>query len=524
MSSFSSQTRIGIDGTEAWVISADHIANVLDLVFKNRSGEIWLFNNDLHFFKRPDLFNSVYVEKIVRDLGSRITVVKVFVEDQCEDEVLTQRCRWLEERFKYLSNFIKRNALKSFPRFLFARMSILRQHHDFKRLFDPSGIPLRHTSVFYLHGQSLSWSKQHGIALIRPTEFPFANRDFPLALSWHLSDSLILSSTHRKDFDSCFARKELFTQVFPRPKDPKPTVTRLQMHKQPFEGLAFGEPADILIIAPADDEMSYLRKIFGPRLHDVVEPGIQNAYCLITQSGRSVVCAKVGEGNTAASVATARLLNVFQPKHVILLGVAGAVGDRGRHQWAIGDVVIGQSVIDYEWGEVQDSKTDATWIFTPKMDIRTDWGGEHSDRFLYGKACKAANDRWRLSSKTIKSEVLQEFDKPQRPQAATILDEHLVRSSLAHTGIIGSGSKLVASLRYVQAVADKKCTGINAFETEAAGVSYACEEHARTDCLIIRGIMDLADGKTRDSKIRKVLRHAAKVACGRFVSHLIDQL
>jgi nucleoside phosphorylase len=526
MVTFSTKKRIGVDGTEAWVISINHINEVLDLVFQNRFGEIWLFNNDLTFFEKPNLFRSVYIHKIVGELGNRINKIKVFVEDAKEDDVLENKCEWLQKRFRELSDFINERELKEFPQFLFARMSTLKKHSNFTHLFGDEGIPPHHTWVFYLHGESLHWDRQHGIALFRPTEFPFANRDNPLALSWHLSDDLILTSSHRDAFDFCFSRHDFFEELFPGHEQQKSIRHSTKNKVAKSEGLAFGEPADVLILSPADDEMAYMRKRLGELLHEMTMPARTiRTYCFVTQNKRSVILAKIGEGNIAASVATTRLLDIFRPKQVILLGVAGAIVPRGRHNWVIGDVVIGQSVIGYEWGKVIEPKTEDSWRFVPKSDITTTWGGEQHDRLLYQKACEIAMDGWRLTREEIKAHMSRMVNKRELPKLEDLVDKVIKHTLTAHPGTIGSGSKVIASRKYVKQVVDKKSEDINAFETEASGVAYACQ-HAewKIDFLTIRGIMDLADGKTRDRKIRNGLRYIAKIACGNFVEHLLGEL
>jgi len=523
MSTFSTKRRIGIDGTEAWVVSADHFSNVLDLVFKNRRGEIWLFNNDLLLFKDPDLFKSVYIEKVVGALGSRISAVKVFVEDgHTADEVFDTDCPWLQERFKELSTFISIKELEVFPRFLFGRTSELKKHPDHEHLFKEKGIPPHHTWVFYLHGGSLSREKQYGIVMFRPTEFPFASNQDHMGISWHLSDQRILTRQHLSEFDSMF-HTSIFKQFFPgdafQHKVEKPTENDDGLP----EGIAFGEPTDILVLAPADDEMSCLRKMIGDRLCDVTAPGALNCSCFVTEQKRTAILVKLGEGNIGAGPTTSRLLDLFRPKQVILLGVAGAIVRRGRHEWTVGDIIIGQSVIYYEWGDVVDSRF--SWRFNPKSDNETEWGGEDYDRFIYQKAHQFANDGWELTPDKYK-EILPLVCKAKDvPHVENVVEEYIRRPSSAHIGLIGSGDKVIASRRYVRGIVDKKSAKINALETEAAGVAYACKHaEGKVDFVIIRGIMDLADGKTRQDKVRKGFRHIANIACGRFVLDFLDKL
>lgn len=526
MGLFSTRKRLNIDGTEAWVVSAEHTGSLLDLVFRNRRGEIWLFNNDLKFFKRRSLFKSIYLHKIVRDLAAHVAAVKVIVDEANEEDVRNGDCAWLQERRADLEDFVKKHRIKTCPRFLFAPVTEIGDEAAIARLFGDSGIPPLHTWVFYLHGHELQWDRQHGMALFRPTEFPFGGRDSPLMLSWHLSDRSIMNTAQLDAFDDCFGDESPFEEILlgtAATSRRKRSGAQIEDDRS-SEGLAFGEPVEFLVLTPADDEMSYFRKKFGERLHEMVTPGANNCYSLKTQRGKSVVFAKLGEGNIAATAATYHLLDIFRPQHVILVGVAGAVPDRGRHIWAIGDVAIGQNTIDYEWGTVEDEHTAASWSFRPKTDIDTTWGGERFDRVLYSRACSKANGDWKLTASEIKRELHLVARKRDLPALRAIVDKTLDRPAVAHQALIGSGSKVVASRKFIEEVIDRKSADINAFETEAAGVSYACCLHsdAKYDYLVVRGIMDLADGETRKSSVRKRLRHIAKIACGRFVTELLE--
>ena len=162
-------------------------------------------------------------------------------------------------------------------------------------------------------------------------------------------------------------------------------------------------------------------------------------------------------------------------------------------------------------------------MFVPKTYIQTTFGGEAAARVLYAKLSAFANDGWKATPQRIKDELSAFLDPQDAVLAHAQVEAFMGRNAIAHLGTIGSGSKLVASRKFLKKMPDVKSEDISAFETEALGVAYACERHG-TDYVVVRAIMDFADGESRHRKIRKSLRHIAKVACGRFVADFLGQL
>ncbi len=509
MPAFTLKNRLGIDGTEAWIVSPDHFPQLLDLIYAHHHGEIWLFNNDLQMFADSERFREIYIDKIGDDLGSHIRSIKVLLNHNAAKYVFPKPQGFMRSCLRKWVN--ERAANPQMPELLFGKVSDAFLLPGVGNLLNRRIIPKNHAWIFYVHGSSLAKNRQNGLALLRPTEFPFSRHEGQLALSWHLSEQQILNPKYREAFTKSFLTHKLFRRVNDQLNWENAPEYDKNVKIKP-EGIAFGEDADILVVAPAADEL----RGFRDHLHGIRKVpsphGTEETYeCWTKRGEKHVVLAPVGEGNIAAGISTMRLLSRFQPRHVILLGVAGAI-PRGRVKFQIGDVVIAQTVIAYEWGfALQNKANKDSWEFRPKQDMNHKWGEEDPGRYLYHKADKY-------------------LDKPiqvKLPDSVKVPDRRAAKAAL---GIIGSGSKIIVSRTFIKNVVHKVDSKINAFETEAAGVCRACEAFGKSEgshhveCLVIRGIMDMCDSATRSDRMRKRNRDYARETAATFTAALLESL
>jgi hypothetical protein len=217
MSAFDVKDRLGIDGTEAWVVAANNFDDLLDLVYMNHRGEIWLFNNDLTVFKDHDLFLQIYVETIVKKLGPNISSIKILVcnKPEIESLVFPKPSGVVAKELCYLFNYAQKNKYPV-PPILFGKYQEALAYPGIADMFGVDKLPDGHSWVFYIHGGSLSKRNQNGLVLLRPAEFPFlADRETAHALSWHLSDARIISGQHKEAFNKCYQTAVLFKQLTP---------------------------------------------------------------------------------------------------------------------------------------------------------------------------------------------------------------------------------------------------------------------------------------------------------------------
>jgi nucleoside phosphorylase len=191
-----------------------------------------------------------------------------------------------------------------------------------------------------------------------------------------------------------------------------------------------------------------------------------------------VAVTQTGPGSTTAGVQLERAIPVFTPEIVLFLGVAG-----GRKDVAIGDVVVADTIYDYEGGK---STLEG---YLPRM--RTD---RPAHRLLQRARLVARENRW------------QERIQPGCPK----------RRPASFIKPIVTGGKVVAHDRSeVARLLDQYASDALAVETEGHGFLEGAYVNPGVGALVIRGISDLLAGKDKasDEHWQPVAsRHAAAFA------------
>jgi adenosylhomocysteine nucleosidase len=208
----------------------------------------------------------------------------------------------------------------------------------------------------------------------------------------------------------------------------------------------------------------------GPMAHHARFPAVGGG------SVSAVLTQTLDRGPRSAAVAFARMRRHWAPPVVLLVGIAGGIGDDVR----IGDVVIADQVIYY--------------------DARRESARGTHRRGQYQPA--AAAMRHRLN------EFLLEHPGTVRYGAEALR---------VHSGPIGSGDAVVTDeysdiRRYLLEYNEKTL----AVETEAAGLVQACYEEIGEDAtlrgwLAVRGISDRADAAKGTAHHQAAAEHAAAV-------------
>lgn len=197
----------------------------------------------------------------------------------------------------------------------------------------------------------------------------------------------------------------------------------------------------------------------------------------------SVVVAQLLDmGNLDAAVATARILQRFRPRNVLMVGIAGGV----RGEVALGDVVVARQACYYE---------------PAKLKPRKDEPRErqfHSDAMLLGRAQHYEESDWTTQIGVARPGV----DVPDdgRPRA--------------HIGTIACGEKVIADLAQLARIA-KHCPKMIAVAMEGAGVARAVLTTDRPPrYLEIRGVSDFAGPDKNDGWHEYAANAAAAFAFG----------
>jgi nucleoside phosphorylase len=175
-----------------------------------------------------------------------------------------------------------------------------------------------------------------------------------------------------------------------------------------------------------------------------------------------VAIAQAGQGRTSAGVQLERAISVFAPDVALFLGVAG-----GRKDVALGDVVVANTVYDYESG-----KSTRTG-YQPRMRTHSS-----SFRLLQRAQLVVRENQWQ-------QRILPSC--PHRPPAAFIKP-------------IVTGGKVVADPTSATAqLLDQYASDALAVEMEGHGFLEGAYLNPGVDALVIRGISDLLSGKTKAS-------------------------
>lgn len=510
MAIFNLKREVGLEGATAWIVKATEFADLLDLVYSAHFGEIWLYNNDLEVLLDKHLFPPIYVSRIARNLRTRIEAVKILVSDKCVGHVFPKDGGPSPTLLKRLKAIKENGGRMRLTTFYFGRASEARTMFP-----DLSSIPSEHTWVFYTHRGSVR-PPNYGIVLVRPTEFPFyqSGGQTRYAIAWQMTEEVVLPPETVKAFMGAFHDERLFA-YFDDSRDyglvdgwSKATgALEAKRDKQPppTDGLAFGENADIAIIASRPDELAHLKTLLrNVRCVPAPRDATYKHECATVQTAkmeaRKLLLAVIGEGNLCAASVMWDILRRWEPTHVILCGVAGA-DPRCDKPLDIGDIVVAERTVEYERGRIIRSTDGEPWRFVPVRDSPLKPEG-----CLFQAACKLC-DGWPLPGTRI----------PGRPK-------WVIGPPKARPGVVGSGSKVIEVPDYFPRMLHLADSKIDTVETEAAGACYACGNYPEKPrgLLVIRGIMDKVNFKTR--KKREMGRKYACNTCGQFVFDLLRSL
>lgn len=225
-------------------------------------------------------------------------------------------------------------------------------------------------------------------------------------------------------------------------------------------------------------------------------------------SYRVIVTSPLGMGRVEAATATADAIRRWQPRYVLLVGIAGGDPD----EVGLGDVLIAEQFVDYELAKRTDEDTKphpeqppanpreyALHNSVRRVNERTRYQTFRADPRLYGAAQHLIG--W------------EKAVREARPDAGM---------PSTHTGIVISGDKVQAATGALAPYkADwPKLIGV---EMEAAGVAAAAwEAVSKPGVLMVRGVSDLADAKKGSSRVKKWRPYACDVAAAFAVSFLRD--
>mgnify|MGYP003564906791 CR=1 FL=1 len=218
------------------------------------------------------------------------------------------------------------------------------------------------------------------------------------------------------------------------------------------------------------------------------EKGSIRTYFKHTNSaGVTIVAACAsGMGQLNAALLTRDVIDEWNPKKLILVGIAAGLGKEVK----LGDIVVSDQIVDYELGKITPTGT------APR------WSVYRSDPRLKEKLANYKNTDW---TKHIAS---------KRP----VGNQSVIPA--VHTGVVLSGNKVIADEKTAGALGSI-WTRATAIEMEASGIASALYLKEQSPSFImIKGICDHADSKKDD----KWQLYAAEAAGAFAMAFILNRL
>ncbi|MGC4043484.1 MAG: 5'-methylthioadenosine/S-adenosylhomocysteine nucleosidase [Armatimonas sp.] len=254
---------------------------------------------------------------------------------------------------------------------------------------------------------------------------------------------------------------------------------------------ALARSVDFAIICPLKEEREaviHALKAAGSQIEEVTKAGktYWRTQCY-SESGppQSVVVSQLpAMGNVASALSTSEIITQWNPKAVLVVGIAGTMDDEVKP----GDVVVGSAVLYNEMGKVKSG------VFYPEPYMYP------ADALLYSQAQTFPEWKWVTPGDS-------QNGGGQKPNV--------------YFGVIVAGETVMADKAQKIELA-KMHRKLLAIEMESAGVSISVHDSKRlVRQLSIRGISDLANDEKDSSDRTQRWRNDAGAAAAEFAVHLM---
>lgn len=487
-------------GTCTWITDSEHFIEFLNLAYSaDFYGEIWLYNNDLNVITDPKTFRNLYLNGIFGKHLGKVDAVKILVDEEHQEQVFGKdgSIQHKELKNRMLELFSTKDGQQKIDTFFFGKVSKAKVQ----------SIAPNYTLIFYLHQNRLTLNEQSGVVMVRPHVYPFFKGEGGLqyAVVWQLIDNPDPISERLKVFNNIFNNSKLFHRVVIENNEPKLSANsgwsasyeqkRSNRVSQECDGLLIGEKVDYVILASNSEELRHLTDELNANHQTPIRQDFNFAIMRKGSKKLKIVMGCTREGNIRAAVETWEAIKIWKPKDVIFIGVAG--GDPADKNLEVGDIIIAEEIVGYEYASVKDDAS-GMWKYTSAKK-------PHQVSSLLKEAERLANgDKWSQLACTEctmlgrKSETIRVISQP-----------------------IASGNKRVESKAYFKMLQNCVDNKIKAVEMEGDGVAQACE-FADRKVLIIRGIMDKCTKKTRRNREhRRNVRSAVSKYVAQFVRDLL---
>lgn len=228
---------------------------------------------------------------------------------------------------------------------------------------------------------------------------------------------------------------------------------------------------DIVIITALQKESeAVLRYLSSPEKKQVKGQTFYKASIPCNDSGRSyqaVLLSLPNMGNINAAIATHHAIAVWNPSHIILGGIAGGVQEGDKRY--LGDVIVGEQIIYYEYGKQTDT------------GVNRRYQAYRPAHALVDAAKNLTHQNWSMSIKASRPDGTSKRVIPQ-----------------VHFGVVASGEKVVTDTALVKEL-QSDWSQLIGIEMEGAGSALAAYESGTTPgVLLVKGISDWANAAKAD--------------------------
>lgn len=222
---------------------------------------------------------------------------------------------------------------------------------------------------------------------------------------------------------------------------------------------------------------------------------------------RVVLACVGGAGNPASSAAASELVLRYQPKVVLLMGIAAGVRDKTK----IGDVILSERVVAYEPAALVQEQ-DGSHIVQPRHEI------DRAPHTIQQDVMHYEADVRRIEMKFHRFGGVF----PKAPHGyENDWERHVASGIRVQKGItLASGEKLLRDPAKLVELRRDLHGKIEVAEMEAAGLVEACRR-LEIPWLVIRGISDFGDEFKHDG-FHEFASKAAAVALVDFIEHGLD--
>ncbi len=263
-------------------------------------------------------------------------------------------------------------------------------------------------------------------------------------------------------------------------------IAQLHSKKNVEKGGSMKADVAVLTALPMELE-AFLRHGTSWERIETEKGSIRTYYQRTTETGVSVVAACAsGMGQLNAALLTRDIIDVWSPKKLILVGIAGGL----RREISLGDIVVSDQIVDYELGKV------TSFGANPR------WSVYRSDALLRDRIENYRSLEWLSRVSTARPDGKQ-----------NIIPK-------IHSGVVLSGNKVIADEKTAGALRSV-WTRAAAIEMEASGIAAALYQTSDSPSFVmIKGICDRADSKKDD----RWQAYAADVAGAFTMAFILDKL